>query len=71
MFSKPLTLKHSIGLSLLSTLFSMGYVLHDRLEHLQTSLLPHSIPTKIAIQPTSSQQEEQVKEMMLGWWPPQ
>lgn len=68
MYSKSLTLKHSLALSFASTLFSMGYILHDRMESSITSLLT---PYSTAIHPTASQKEEWDREMMVGWWPPQ
>lgn len=65
MFSKSLSTTHSIGLSVLSSILSLGYVFHDR-------YMNHVVNKHLTSRSISSNEEQDMAhEMVMNWWPPQ
>jgi hypothetical protein len=61
MFSKSLSTSHSIGLSILSSVLSLGYVFQDRIKS-------NTVLDKI---PPTQDSQKACHAAMMEWWPTQ
>lgn len=71
MWMPSLTLKSSVGLSLLSSALSMGYIFHDRLHtaHVNNARINHAMNPVAAPIRTFHTMEQY--ELFMEWCPPQ